>query len=288
MSDPILDKMIADLKEGAERSEGFMRGGRATVTVARDHRGTEHKLAAAGGAIGGAMLGPLGGALGAGMQDGSGMSALGGGLGSLAGGAGGAALGGFGGMHAGHALAGLMNKDQDLGALIGMLAGGGLGGMGGSALGGHLGQNVARPDEKKQAMFSTTRPSVAANSAITGKAPAKPPPIPAPKNNAHETSPFKAPPKTAQEHYDAGVRAALERFGVKEAIAPLIGAIAGPMLARKGLGMAAGRLGGGALGRAAGGALNMANAGGMRGMAFDQAASMAGGALGQKMQGQPN
>lgn len=44
MSD-FLDKMIADLKEGASRSEGFIRGGHVGVEVARERRGREEKLA---------------------------------------------------------------------------------------------------------------------------------------------------------------------------------------------------------------------------------------------------
>lgn len=45
MSDTFLDKFIADLIKGAEASEGFMRGSKATVEVSREHRGHEEKLA---------------------------------------------------------------------------------------------------------------------------------------------------------------------------------------------------------------------------------------------------
>ena len=45
MSD-LMDRIIADLVEGARRSEGFIRGGRANVEVARENRGRETKLAA--------------------------------------------------------------------------------------------------------------------------------------------------------------------------------------------------------------------------------------------------
>lgn len=81
-----------------------------------------------------------------------------------------------------------------------------------------------------------------------------------------------------------GVRSAAARFGVKEAfIAPLLGSIAGPMLARAGVGALARGVGGKALGGMAGSVLPKIG-GGMGGMAFDAATSMAGGALGDKLQ----
>lgn len=84
-------------------------------------------------------------------------------------------------------------------------------------------------------------------------------------------------------HYDAGIKAAADAFGVKEAFLPMLGAIAGPALARFGLG----RLAAGAGGRMLGGLASKVApriAGGLGGMAFDQAAGMAGGALGQHME----
>lgn len=44
MSD-FLEKILADLVEGGRNSEGFMRGSRPTVIVARENRGREEKLA---------------------------------------------------------------------------------------------------------------------------------------------------------------------------------------------------------------------------------------------------
>ncbi len=90
--------------------------------------------------------------------------------------------------------------------------------------------------------------------------------------------------------YVEGAHAALERFGVKEAFLPLLGALAGGTLLRGGLGMAAkglaGRAGvGGMIGRGAQGALNWAGKGPMRGAALDMAGSMAGGAAGSMLQG---
>lgn len=79
-----------------------------------------------------------------------------------------------------------------------------------------------------------------------------------------------------------GVKTAAARFGVKEAfLGPLL-SMAGPMLARAGVGAAAkGAMGSGLAGMA--GKIAPRIAGGMGGMAFDAAASMGGGALGQKL-----
>lgn len=84
---------------------------------------------------------------------------------------------------------------------------------------------------------------------------------------------------------DEGAKTAAARFGVKEAILPLLGSIAGPMLARAGVGALAKGAGGSALGGMAGKVLPRIG-GGMGGMAFDAATSMAGGALGNKLQPQ--
>ncbi len=79
-----------------------------------------------------------------------------------------------------------------------------------------------------------------------------------------------------------GEKAAAERFGVKVAFLPMLGAIAGPMMARAGLGALARGAGGRMLGGMASKVMPGV-AGGLGGAAFDQAASMAGGALGNKL-----
>ena len=80
------------------------------------------------------------------------------------------------------------------------------------------------------------------------------------------------------------MRAAATRFGVKEAfIGPLLGSIAGPLMARAGVGALARGVGGKALGGMASKALPRIG-GGMGGMAFDAATSMASSALGDKLQ----
>lgn len=85
---------------------------------------------------------------------------------------------------------------------------------------------------------------------------------------------------------DEGIKAAATRFGVKEAfIGPLLGSVAGPALARAGVGALARGAGGSALGSMAGKVLPRIG-GGMGGMAFDAATSMVGGALGNRLQPQ--
>ncbi len=94
-------------------------------------------------------------------------------------------------------------------------------------------------------------------------------------------TPFKG--GALKDRYAHGAGAALGALGIKEAFLPMLGAIAGPMLARAGMGA----LGRGAAGSAIGGLASKVApriAGGIGGAAFDQAASMAGGALGQKVQ----
>jgi hypothetical protein len=76
-----------------------------------------------------------------------------------------------------------------------------------------------------------------------------------------------------------GVKAAASAFGVKQAsLGQLAGSIAGPMLAKAGLGALAKGAGGQALGAVAGKVLPKVTSG-LGGMAFDQAASMGGSAL---------
>lgn len=89
-----------------------------------------------------------------------------------------------------------------------------------------------------------------------------------------------------EDRYVAGADAAARALGVKVAFLPMLGAIAGPTLARAGLSA----LGRGVAGKALSGIAGKVApriAGGLGGAAFDQAASMAGGALGQKMQQSP-
>lgn len=259
MSD-ILDKMIADLKEGASRSEGFLRGGHVGVEVARERRGEEHKLANAGG-LGAALLGPVGAALGA--DSGARMQAAGG---SLLGGAGGALLG------------------TGLGAGIGALAGnpllgGALGGLGGGYLGNVIGGQMGGEHDnplKKLSMFTMSDPKTVAKNIVPGKTPPPPP----------KKGPPPIPAAALKKAFDQGATTAADHFGVKEALLPLIGSLAGGALLRGGLGMAARRFGGNAVGRAAQGALNFGAKGGWRGNALDMAGSTLGGMAGAQLQGQ--
>lgn len=89
-----------------------------------------------------------------------------------------------------------------------------------------------------------------------------------------------------EQRYVAGAKAAAAQLGIKEAFLPALLSIAGPMLARAGVGAAARGAAGSAIGGMAG-KIAPRIAGGMGGMAFDAAASMGGGALGQKMQRPP-
>ncbi len=286
MSD-LMDRIIADLVEGARRSEGFMRGGRADVVVARENRGREEKLAMDASTLLSAMplLGPQLAGLNAAARDNSMGSGVATGMG--------AGLGQLGGAAAGHALGGM--ADNDTLQLLATL----LGGMGGGALGGAAGRGLSRHiqgedgGEKKGALFGGAGglipPAAAAASMLSGggaavrpKQPASPPPLPqAALNRMHASSPFAAGPKLGQSYND-GMKAACSAFGVKEAFLPMLGAVAGPMLARAGMGA----LGRGVAGKTLGGIAGKVApriAGGLGGAAFDQAASMAGGALGQKM-----
>lgn len=255
MSD-FLDKMIADLKEGAERSEGFMRGGRVGVEVARERRGREAKLAnhpmlgpALGAGLGsglaaaghGPMLaGPAMAALSASAQGGS---PIGAGAGSYLGGS----LGGLAGSALGKALFGTV-FNPEAGALVGGLAGNVLGSMGGAAIGSSTRDERSLGDKLKDKLGAL------------------------------------------EQHYTDGTKAAANHFGLKEAFLGALGSLAGGALLRGGLGAAAGRFGGSALGRAAGGVLNAAAKPGMAGHlasgAIDMAGSMAGGAIGNRLQGQ--
>ena len=93
----------------------------------------------------------------------------------------------------------------------------------------------------------------------------------------------EAPHKLGQA-CEAGIHSAAARFGVKEAfIGPLLGSVAGPMLARAGVGALARGVGGKALGGVAGKVLPRIGSG-MGGMAFDAATSAAGSALGDRFQ----
>lgn len=130
MSD-LVDKIIADLVKGAQASEGFMRNGRASVTVARD--GREEKLAGLGD-----QLAHLAGRSGTWMAQHptAGASLMHGGIGALGG-----ALGGAAGQEDGHRLEGALRgglAGGAGGAALGHL-GGGIGGTLGGTLGGAIG-----------------------------------------------------------------------------------------------------------------------------------------------------
>ena len=103
-------------------------------------------------------------------------------------------------------------------------------------------------------------------------------------NTGHEEKlASHAGPGALNQRYAEGVKAAAEALGVKEAFLSLLGSVAGPALARAGVGA----LGRGAAGKALSGVAGKVAphiTGGLGGAAFDQAVSMAGGALGDKMQ----
>lgn len=245
MSDPFLDKFMAELIKGAEQAEGFVRGGRVGVEVKRDH-GHEEKLAnhAGLGALGGGLLlpgigAPVGAALGA--DEGQGGSAA---LGSILGGAG----GGLGGAGIGALLAALAGSKPGLGAAVG----GAVGGLGGSVYGAHRGGHkdtlTERIGDKLSALEQ--RYTEGAEAAVT--------------------------------HF--GIKEAfLPLLGMAGSLLGGTALRGGLGMAAKGLAGKAGI--GGAIGRGAQGALNWAGKGGMRGGALDMAGSMAGGAAGNMLQG---
>lgn len=147
----IMDKIIADLIKGAERSEGFMRGGRVGIEVAREPRGREEKLAnhAGLGALAGGLalpgLGaPIGAALGA--DEGQRGPAA---IGSVLGGAGGALAGGGIG-----ALLATLTGHPELARMAGG-AGAGLGGVGGMMYGASKGGHKESLGEKIQNKLSS-------------------------------------------------------------------------------------------------------------------------------------
>jgi hypothetical protein len=234
MSDTFMDQFIADLVKGAERTEGFMRGGHVGVEVQREHRGREEKLAMQGSTMLGGIpaVGPWLSGLNAAARDDSMPSGALTGLGASVG----QVAGGVGGAHAGHALGGL--SDNDKLQMIATLVGGGLGTVGGGMLGAAAGRGLDHKIEGESG-----------------------------KRAALENA------------YVEGVKAAAAQF--KVAFLPFLGAIAGPMLARKGLAHVASRNIGGTAHRA----MKSVNAGGMGGMGFDMAGSMAGGAAGNMLQG---
>jgi hypothetical protein len=103
------------------------------------------------------------------------------------------------------------------------------------------------------------------------------------KGGEKETFADAARAKLSAAH-EAGAKAAAARFGIKEAfLGALVGSVAGPALARAGMGRLAAGAGGKMLGGMAGKIMPRI-AGGMGGAAFDQVAGAAGGALGQHMQ----
>lgn len=153
MSDPFMDRFIADLVKGAEGTEGFMRGGRVGVEVSREHRGREEKLAyhpnfagaanalgyvggmASGAPLPGMLAAPISAGLSA--APGSGLSAMGGSLAGM----------GIGGL-AGGVLGGMAGA-PGLGAILG----GGLG----SSIGAHMGGKDDR------SVFEKVRDKLSAN-----------------------------------------------------------------------------------------------------------------------------
>lgn len=118
----ISDRIIEDLIKGAERTEGFLRGSRVGVEVARENRGREEKLA-----MGAGMGALLGGAGGVGLAALTGAHPLS--LASAGSAAAGAGLGGF------------LGSDEGRGAAggLGALGGGVTGAVAGDLLGGLTG-----------------------------------------------------------------------------------------------------------------------------------------------------
>lgn len=245
MSD-FTDRFIADLIKGAESSEGFIPGSRVAVEVAREARGREEKLAAdASTYLGGIpVAGPGLAGLNASARDGSMSSGFLTGAGAGVGQYGGAALGSMLGNRLSKYLADRFDLNEEDAQLLGM----GLGGLGGTIGGGMLGAAGGR------ALGEPTKQG------------------------------------SLQDTYQEGVHAALEGFGVKEAflgaIAPAVGSALGGTVAKAGLGALAGQARNrglrGMAGRAAETVLSKTQKG-MGAAAFDNAASMAGGALGQRL-----
>lgn len=131
-NDPVMDRFVADLVEGAERNSRANGGPGVNVLVSRNRSGSESKLAnhaALGAGLGGLMVPGLGAPIGAalGADEGHrGDAALGSILGGLGGGLGGMGLGG---------LIGALAGNPGLGAM----AGGTLGGAAGTLYGAHKG-----------------------------------------------------------------------------------------------------------------------------------------------------
>ncbi len=151
-------------------------------------------------------------------------------------------------------------------------------------LGGDLvGQKFASELREKLSFFTMSDPAQVAQRLVHGTGPvigaAKqgPPPIPAAAKKGPPPIPV-----AAKAAHDAGIKAAAERFGIKEAFLPALLAAAGPMLARAGLGRLAAGAGGKMLGGIAG-KIAPRVAGGMGGAMFDHAAGAAGGMLGQRL-----
>lgn len=261
MSD-VMDKIIADIVEGARRSEGFMRGSRAGVEIDREPRGREEKLASMGGALGGlaqfALRSPVGGAIA------------------------GAGAGG---------LASLISGDDH--PLRDMAIGAGVGGLHGNLSRGiqDTAGSVMRGRGELQTGFARSEalaapPAVEALSQMRARPGSDyemadkavhvlntPVGAPIPKNGALSIL------------YSDGSKAATARLGIKEAILPLIGSLLGGTALRAGVGALARGAGGSALGGIAG-KVAPRMAGGIGGAATDMVGSMAGGAIGNRLQGQ--
>lgn len=284
--DSIIQKLVGDLVKGAAQAEGFIRGSRMQVDLGGDLVGQKVANHAGLGSLAGGLVlpglgAPIGAALGA--DEGQRGQAA---IGSILGGLGGSAAGGLGGAGLG-ALIGALAGKPGIGAALGGGAGGALGGIGGMMYGAQRGGEkesiIDKLSSMKLGFFSMSNPAQVAQQLVHGAGPAiggpkkGPPPVPA----AAKKGPPPIP-ASAKAAFDNGAKSAAERFGIKEAFLPLLGAIAGPMLARAGVGALARGAGGRMLGGLAG-KVAPRIAGGLGGAAFDQAASAAGGALGNKM-----
>lgn len=251
-----------------------------------------HKLAnhaALGAGLGGLLLPGLGAPIGAalGADEGQGLSAAGGTL-----------IGGLGGGLAGRLVG------STLGGAQGRLIGSGLGAAAGALYGAHRG------GERTASALSEARDEgVKAAAARFGVKEALLPPGLAQKllgiagqlGHGLQTGAEHIAPSMPQGlrqrlisgigQFGSGMHQAapqimsgLKTSETKEAfIGPLLGSIAGPALARAGVGALAKGAGGAALGSMAGKVLPRIS-GGLGGGAFDAATSMAGGALGDKLQ----
>ncbi len=287
-TDRFIEDIVKAAKESFARSPRRQPGEELHIQVSGS---SGHKLAnhaALGAGLGGVLLPGLGAPIGAafGADEGQGLSAAGGTL-----------VGGLGGGLAGRLVG------NALGGAQGRLIGSGLGAAAGALYGANRGgeRTASAIDEAYTAGIKTAAARFGIKEAIfpalaqkalaamgqlghgiqTGAqhiAPNLPDGLR--KNLVSGIGQFGAGMHNAAPQILQGFKGAEN----KEAfIGPLLGSIAGPALARSGVGALARGAGGGALGSMAGKVLPRIG-GGMGGMAFDAATSMAGGALGDKLQ----